>query len=610
MSRMDHKPTRLKAKSTKSKPKSKPTHPKTMNATLNPLFFAALLDPSLSPAHRLAMLREVLSQDGPEADELLARILSALAEKNADAALKQRLAEVETLLKQMQEGPLRLAVFLQLLPPTGGPAQALVLIEDGATACTVVPDAELAKGLRRGERVLLEARGHALLFRAPTPRWTGEEALFERRLDDQRLEVTLRGHERAVFYASQELMEKCDAQAFKPGAALVVNPRLAFAFDVLPPQIGLAHYRFLDQGPVPRVTVQDHVGAPPQVIEEVAEHVRLAFYHRATLAEYGQRLCYTRLLCGSSGTGKTLAVQAMHRRIYEIASEFTGVPVDQLPPRLFRLENNLVLSKWLGESDQNLDRFFDEVQQLAAEPFTTPDGRQVELPVLVVIEEADGVARSRGQDPLLDRIFSVTLRRLDPNRPGLSDKLVIVLATTNEPQIVDAAFLRRVGGAVETFGRLDQAAFRAVLHKHVQRLPLASNNGYAPEELRRDLVNQVTAWLFSPNGAEPGLVELTFAGSTTPVIKHRRDFISGALVERAVQQAAREACRAQVAGTGERGLTAEQLMRAFHAQVLGLLVQMREQNAAQYVDLPDAVRVASLRRIPQPSHLPIELQTN
>ena len=607
---MGKKPTRLKAKSKKSKSKSKPKPKKAMNPTLNPLFFGALLDPNLAPAHRLAMLREALSQEGPEAEELLQRILSALAEKTTDATLKKRLAEVEALLKQMQEGPLRLAVFLQLLPPTGGPTQALVLIEDGATACTVVPDAGLAQSLRRGERVLLEARGHALLFRAPSPRWTGEEAQFERRLDDQRLEVTLRGHERAVFYASQELMEKCEAGAFGPGAVLVANPRLAFAFDVLPPQSGWAHYRFLDKGPVPRVTVQDHVGAPPKVIEEVTEHVRLAFYHRETLVEYGQRLCFTRLLCGSSGTGKTLAVQTIHRQIFEITSEFTGVPIDQLPPRLFRLENNLVLSKWLGESDQNLDRFFDEIQQLAAEPFTTPDGRQVELPVLLVIEEADGVARSRGQDPLLDRIFSVTLRRLDPNRPGLSDKLVIVLATTNEPQIVDSAFLRRVGGGVETFGRLDKAAFRSVLHKHVQRLPLASNNGYSPEELRRDLVNQLTAWLYSPNTNEPGLVELTFAGSTTPVIKHRRDFISGALVERAVQQAAREACRACLAGTGARGLTVEQLMRAFHQQVLGLLAQMREQNVAQFVDLPDAVRVASLRRIPQPSHLPIELQTH
>ena len=604
---MGKKPTPLKAKSKKSKSKPKPT--KAMNPTLNPLFFAAFLDPNLPPAHRLAMLREVLSHEGPEAEELVKKILGVLAEKTADATLKKRLAEIDALLKQMKEGPLRLAVFLQLLPATGGPTQALVLIEDGATACTVVPDPALAQSLRRGERVLLEARGHALLFRAPTPRWTGEEAQFERRLDDQRLEVTLRGHERAVVFASQELMAKYDAQAFKPGAALVVNPRLSFAFDALPPQEGLTNYRFLDKGAVPRVTVRDHVGAPPKVIDEVAEHVRLAFYHRDVLDLFGQRLCFTRLLCGASGTGKTLAVQAIHRQVYELMSEFTGVPIDQLPPRLFRLENNKVLSKWLGESDQNLDRFFDEVQQLAAEPFTTPDGRQVELPVMVIIEEADGVARSRGQDPLLDRIFSVTLRRLDPNRPGLSDKLVIVLATTNEPQIVDAAFLRRVGGAVEPFGRLDKPAFRAVLQKHVQRLPLASNNGYSQDELRRDLVSQLTAWLYSPNGTDPGLVELTFAGSTTPVIKHRRDFLTGALVERAVQRAAREACRAHVAGTG-KGVTLEQLMRGFHEQLLGLLAQMREQNAAQFVDLPDAVRVASLRRIPQPSHLPIELQTH
>lgn len=595
-----------KLKSKKRKAKTK----KAMNPPLNPLFLAMLVDPALPMPHRIGLLREAISHNGPETEDLVTRIIAGLAGQNADAMLQKKLAETDTLLKQMKEGPLRLAVFLQLFPPAGGPAQALVLIEDGATACTVVPDAELAKSLRRGERVLLEARGHALLFRAPAQRWIGDEAQFERRLDDERMEVTLRGHERSVVHASQELMDKWAAGDVGPSAALVVNPRLMFAFDVLPPQEGLAHYRFLDKGPVPRITVQDHVGAPPKVIADVAEHVRLALHQPELLTEFGIRPCFTRLLCGASGTGKTLAVQSIHRQVYEIMSEFTGLPMEQLPPRVFKLESNLVLSKWLGESDQNLDRFFDEVEQLAARPITTPDGRQVLLPVLVVIEEADGVARSRGQDPLLDRIFSVTLRRLDPNRAGLSDRLIIVLATTNEPHIVDSAFLRRVGGAVETFGRLNRPAFRAVLHKHVQRLPVASSNGHGPDELRRDLVNHVTAWLYSPNNPEPGLVELTFAGSTTPVIKYRRDFISGALVERAVQQAARDACRACIAGDAPRGLTIEQLMRAFHEQVIGILAQMREQNASQFVDLPDAVRVASLRRVPQPSHLPVELQVN
>ena len=104
------------------------------------------------------------------------------------------------------------------------------------------------------------------------------------------------------------------------------------------------------------------------------------------------------------------------------------------------------------------------------------------------------------------------------------------------------------------------------------------------------------------------MVELTFAGATTPVIKHRRDFLTGSLVDRAVQQAAEEACQAEFGGRGTRGMSLEQLMRAFNQQILSLVAQLREQNVGAYVDLPDSVRVASLRRIPQPTHLPIEYQ--
>ena len=148
-------------------------------------------------------------------------------------------------------------------------------------------------------------------------------------------------------------------------------------------------------------------------------------------------------------------------------SEITGVPLEQLPPRVFRLRQSQVLSMWLGESDKNVDRLFDEIEQLADQPFKTPDGRQFRLPVLVIIEEADGMARARNHDhdAVHDRILTTALQRLDPARANIRERLIIFLASTNEPQIVDPAFLRRVGGSIEIFGRLNRSAFRAVLQK-------------------------------------------------------------------------------------------------------------------------------------------------
>jgi hypothetical protein len=92
------------------------------------------------------------------------------------------------------------------------------------------------------------------------------------------------------------------------------------------------------------------------------------------------------------------------------------------------------------------------------------------------------------------------------------------------------------------------------------------------------------------------------------VVKCRRDFLTGALVDRAVQQAADEACEHAVENNCAPAISLEQLMRALNDQVLAIVGQLREQNAGSYLDLPDGVRVASLRRLPQPSYLPIEFQ--
>jgi hypothetical protein len=268
-----------------------------------------------------------------------------------------------------------------------------------------------------------------------------------------------------------------------------------------------------------------------------------------------------------------------------------------------------VLSKWLGDSDKNLDLFFSEVEQLSDEPFVAPDGRTWRLPVLSIMEEIDGLARARGQEPIYDRILTTALQRLDPTREDLRRRFIIFIATTNEPQAVDRAFLRRIGGTVEHFTRLNRkAAFVAVFQKHIHQLPLFSNNGHAPAELQRKMIGDVTAWLFSPNGADRGVVELTYAGSTTPQARHRRDFLTGALIDRAVRQAAEEACLTEALEGGEPGVKAETMVRAFDEQIRSVVEQLTEHNAREYTDVPEGVRVASVRRITQPAQLPIELQ--
>ena len=135
-----------------------------------------------------------------------------------------------------------------------------------------------------------------------------------------------------------------------------------------------------------------------------------------------------------------------------------------------------------------------------------------------------------------------------------------------------------------------------------------TEKGAGPDEAERRAVGDLTAWLFSPNGADRGQVELTYVGSSAPVLKYRRDFLTGALVDRAVQQAAAEACRAERAGAARPGLSSALLVSTFDRQVRGIVDQLHRDNVNQYLDLPDGVRVGTVRRIEQPALLPVELE--
>jgi len=567
-----------------------------------------LLDPALPLEHRKQLLMHLCLAPDPASAEVVKGVLDAATNANGGELYAQKIAEVNELLEQMKAGPLRNATFLKILKGPSPVKRAQVLLHDGSQAFTVLPEPALAESLRRGDTVLLEAQGKALLYPLPEDGHVGEEARFERRIDEERVEATLRDHEPCVFRASAKLVDQLDVGEVQPGGSLLVCPHRLMAFEAVPKQDGLAHYRYLARLPVPDVVIDRDIGAPPAFLAELEEHVRMEMLDPALGRRYRRRRSVMKLLVGVSGSGKTLCVQGLWRRVYEVMSEITGAEIDELPPRVVRLRMSEVLSKWLGESDKSIDRFFDEIDQLTEEVFVAHDGSEHVLPLLAVCEECDGLARARGDDAIYDRIQTTLLQRLDVTCQKLKDRLVIFLFTSNVPHLVDPAFLRRAGGTTERFGRLGRRSFVAVLRKHLRGLPFAAEKGVEPAEAERRAASDLTAWLFSPNGQDRGQVELTYVGASAPVVKYRRDFLTGALVDRAVQQAASEACRAERAGAARPGLSSALLVSAFDRQVRAVVDQLHRDNVGQYLDLPDGARVGAVRRIEQPALLPVELE--
>ena len=559
---------------------------------------AMLLDPNMPDEMRRHLLLGLLQDESEAAQEAVKELLAAARRSDAESHHQALASQLEELLEELRGGALRCATFLGLAERDGHAMRARLRLPDGQVAFCVVPDEELARSLRVGEDVWIDTQASAVHFRDPGGPPIGDQATLERVLPDGRVEVRGKDESLSVYLCSWGLTEQLDAGEVATGDTIVVCPHRQLAYTGLPPMDGLSHFRYLQRLPVPDVLVERDVGCPPAFIDELSQHVARELEDPGLGRRYDLHRARTWLLSGLPGTGKSLSILALWRRVYEIVAAHTGVAVDELPPRVMRLRLSEVVSHWFGDTDRNVARFFTEVEELAATPWVGFDGREHELPVIVVCEEIDGLARRRGESEIHDRVLTTTLERLDMNHPGLRDKVILFVFTTNATGLVDAAFLRRAGGKETVFGPLDERGFSAVLGKQLRKKPVATRNGESQEVARAATVDAVTAWLFSRNGDDPGQVELHWVGSASPQRWHRRDMLTGGLVERSVQAAAAAACEAERQGTGCPGIAARGLMLAIDEQVRAMVQRLEPGNVAQHLLLPEGQRVARVRVLP------------
>jgi transitional endoplasmic reticulum ATPase len=199
---------------------------------------------------------------------------------------------------------------------------------------------------------------------------------------------------------------------------------------------------------VPNVRWED-IGGLDEAQMRLKEGIELPLKNPAAFRRLGIRPAKGFLLYGPPGTGKTLLAQAVAR---EAQANFIAVKASDL------------LSKWYGESEQQIARMFHRARQVA--------------PTIIFLDEIDSLAPARtggssGGSQVTDRVVNTLLAEMD----GLEEmQSVVVIGATNRPTFMDPALLRP--------GRFDELVYvtvpdaggrRRILAIHTAKMPLASD---------------------------------------------------------------------------------------------------------------------------------------
>ena len=192
----------------------------------------------------------------------------------------------------------------------------------------------------------------------------------------------------------------------------------------------------------------EDIGGLDEAMEKLREGIELPLKHPEAFRRLGIRPAKGFLLYGAPGTGKTLLAKAAAR---ESNANFIATKSSDL------------LSKWYGESEQQIARLFARARQVA--------------PTVIFIDEIDSLVPARGggmgEPQVTERVVNTILAEMD----GLEElKSVVLIGATNRPSLIDPALLRP--------GRFDELIYvappeaagrRQILAIHTGDMPLAKD---------------------------------------------------------------------------------------------------------------------------------------
>lgn len=504
-------------------------------------------------AGKIQAFDQAASQLAP-AEQAMALLEAGHRLRQAD----QQLIELKTVtdaLEQLEQAGAYRAVVLEVcigdaLP---GPAAYLALIgQPTQIVAGLLPGVDAA-GLQPGDEVEVVRCGpdqFAVRRRVGRHMRFGAVARVDQLEGPNLLRVAL-GNDYFYLRPSAALAAEiagCDEEADVLGRFVSFEAQLGMAFSFF----GEPERESLVLREVPSVQ-RDELIVQPSVSRQLEEDILLPARHPELAKSYGIRPAHFLCFSGPPGLGKTHAARW-------VATE--------LDRPVYLISGAEIADMWYGGTEAKLRARLDAA-------------RSEKNGAVLVWDEADAMLTARGRTDVgvENRVVSLMLSFTDGFE---STEDVLVILTTNRPDLMDSALMRALRATPVVFGRPDARRTRALFELYLRDKPCADSDA---ARLARTAVQAVFA-------ERECLADLVLRDSSrAPVM--RAAAVSGALVRATCESAQKISFvrHAKAGGRGRRrGILQGDLLAALDDQFGRVAEQLSVENVEATVTIPrDAV---------------------
>jgi SpoVK/Ycf46/Vps4 family AAA+-type ATPase len=527
-------------------------------------YFAQVLrDRTISAKDRADIVVYGVGEHGIDSREAIADVVLQL-DKIAELQEALALQEQATLVSERYMGKIEHAEGHLYAMVTRGPANVYLPIAPA--------DVE---GLNIGDQVLVNPKSDRIVGRDGAAPTSGDVVRVESRPSDDPQHVYVKHHDQLELARLHHELAN-DPTKCQPGTEVVYDAERNFVVAEARLDCG-GDDLLVDLAAVPEVR-REAVGAPHPVVDEILDDIRIGAERKEWAEQMGKRDRRSYLFVGITGGGKSHHLKLISTELHDWIEQQTG----HRTSRLIMVDASQFWSPYFGETEQRIARWADKLYNLGKQTLTDRNGHAFRSPIVVVIEECETLLRSRNDgtsNHLFDRPLGLLLQKTE-SLEGALEVPIIWLATTNRPDLADAAALRRIGVRRVNFRTLNGSAARAVLAKKIpSSMPIAGDLG-SNEERRTVCIDQVAAYLQGDEPPQELAVAVMDNSERRPI--NRRDLVTPAVLEEAVSWAIDRCLSKSVRQDKLLGLDARDVIEFLHRHYSNLARTLRVHNIAEY----------------------------